>query len=114
MAKRFAAPRGPSQIPGPAWLAAEFRYTPPDGWTAPPGLLLSGWNANINIYLNGFLMGRYHPEGPQERFYLPEDRLRETNRLVLFCNAFGSPVKVGSAEISPFYMVKEGTIEIRF
>jgi len=102
------------EIPVPVWLAAEFKYNPPTGWTAPAGLRLSGWNANINIFLNGFLIGRYHPEGPQERFYLPEDHLLETNRLVLFCNAFGSPVKVGAAEISPYYIVKEGTLEIRF
>ena len=102
------------ELPSPVWLSAEFRYNPPHGWTAPPGLRLSGWNARINIYLNGLLVGRYHPEGPQERFYLPEDRLQETNRLVLFCNAFGKPVRTGSAEISTYYMVKEGTIEIRF
>ncbi len=102
------------EITGPAWLAAEFRHKPIPGWTAPLGLRLSGWNAKINIYLNGFLIGRYHPEGPQERFYLPEDHLSENNRIVLLCNAFGKAVKIGKAEIEPYYVVKDSTLEIRF
>ena len=102
------------ELPEQTWLAAAFTYEPPKGWTAPVGLYLSGWNANINIYLNGFLVGRYHPEGPQERFYLPEDRIGGNNRLVLFCHGFGKQVKIGSAEIFPYYMVKEGMLEIRF
>lgn len=99
--------------PSRCWIAAEFDYLPTPGWTAPIGLRLTGWNAGILIYINGFLAGRYHPEGPQEMFYLPEDRLRDRNRLVLFCNAHNAPVRVGIAEIQPYYAVKEGVLEVK-
>ncbi len=98
--------------PPRSWLAAEFDFHPEPGWTAPLGLRLSGWNAGILVYLNGFLTGRYHPEGPQDVFYLPEDRLRERNRLVLFCNAHDAPVRVGTAIPAPYYTAREGTLEV--
>ncbi|MHB9029426.1 MAG: hypothetical protein ACYC9O_11720, partial [Candidatus Latescibacterota bacterium] len=102
-------PEAPSRV----WLAAEFEHHPTPGWTEPLGLRLSGWNAKTLIYLNGFLAGRYHPEGPQEVFYLPGDRLRERNRLVLFCNAHDAPAQVGEAEVKPYCMVKESVLEVR-
>jgi hypothetical protein len=102
-------PDAPSRV----WLAAEFDYGPEPGWTMPLGLRLSGWNAKMLLYLNGFLIGRYHPEGPQEVFYLPEDRLRERNRLVLFCNAHAASVQIGEAEIEPYCSVKESVLEVK-
>ena len=98
----------------PVWLTAAFETADLKNWTAPLGLTLKDWNAKILIYLNGFLAGRYHPQGPQEVFYLPEDHLKKHNRITLFCNAHGDPVKIGSAEISPYYMVKEGILEVGF
>ncbi len=101
-------------LPSRVWLGAEFDYDPPAGWTAPPGLVLSGWNAKVLVYLNGALIGRYHPEGPQEVFYLPEDLLRERNRIVLFANSHGEPLRPGRASVEPYYAVKNDTLEVRF
>ncbi len=101
-----------SEAPSRVWLAAEFEHHPDPAWTMPLGLRLSGWNAKTLIYLNGFLAGRYHPEGPQEVFYLPEDHLRERNRIALFCNAHDKPVRIAEAEVMPYYMVKESELEI--
>ncbi len=95
------------------WLAAEFPYRPTPGWTMPLGLRLEGWNAKTLIYLNGFLVGRYHPEGPQEVFYLPEDRLRDRNSLVLFCNSHDAPLRTGVAEVRPYCVIRESVLEVR-
>ena len=67
----------------------------------------------MQVWCNGRLLGRYHLEGPQDRFYLPEDYLKPKNRLVLFSNAHEAPVIIGEAEISPYFTAKEGTVRIR-
>lgn len=103
-----------TELPSRVWLGAEFTYDPPAGWTAPPGLVLSGWNAKVLVYLNGALIGRYHPEGPQEAFYFPDDLLGAKNRIVLFANSHGEPLRIGTAAVKPYYAVKNDTLEVRF
>ena len=101
-------------VSNPVWLGAEFTHEPSPGWTAPLYLELQDWEAKILIYLNGILVGRYHPDGPQERYYLPKDYLRRDNRITLFCNSHAISMKIGKAVIYPYYQVKEGMLEISF
>ncbi|MFA6472557.1 MAG: hypothetical protein WCU00_10995, partial [Candidatus Latescibacterota bacterium] len=97
-----------------SWLGFDFTHEPEPGWTAPLCLELNNWDAKILVYLNGILVGRYHPDGPQEKFYLPNDYLEKNNRIVLFCNSHNKTIKIGKASIYPYYKVKEGMLEIRF
>jgi hypothetical protein len=47
------------------------------------GLVIEGYSY-ANIYLNGYLIGRYWREaGPQKKFYLPEGILKEKNNLAI-------------------------------
>jgi beta-galactosidase len=101
-------------IPNFSWLGFSFTHEPNPGWTEPLCLELNEWDAKILIYLNGILIGRSHPDGPQERFYLPGDYMKKENRIVLFCNSHAKTLKVGKTSIYPYYQAKEGMLEIRF
>jgi len=79
----WTPPQGEGPIVGkdrPAWYVARFKYVPHD---AP--LFLNILSAKKgHIFLNGHNLGRFWNIGPQQRYYLPECWLEETNELMVF------------------------------
>lgn len=104
----------PVVAPGPVMFAASFNSENLSDWKAPIGLRFGGWNAKIQIWINDVLIGRYHPSGPQELFYIPDDVLKGKNQIVLVCNAFGDPVIPGSVNLEYIYAVRRSTLEVLF
>lgn len=55
-----------------------FELDIPDENPAPVGLVIPEAFSKANIYVNGYLMGRYwHEKGPQKKFYMPWGVLRK-------------------------------------
>jgi len=64
------------------------------------------------VYLNGHLVGRYHPAGPQTVFHLPAPWLRQHNQLALALDNGGCPCQVGSVAIVARFPVRRRRLEI--
>ncbi|MHA1728763.1 MAG: hypothetical protein ACTSWY_08535, partial [Promethearchaeota archaeon] len=69
----------------------------------------------INIYLNGFPIGRYWEVGPQFKFYLPEPLLKRENDLTMFVNTDGRRVIFDKKfEINSYQILKKIKIKVNF
>mgnify|MGYP001772759428 CR=1 FL=1 len=66
----------------PRTYRIEFTVKKPTDVNSPIYLNIRG-DALTLIYLNGMLIGRYYPSGPQEKYYLPEPYLRDVNEVTL-------------------------------
>jgi hypothetical protein len=76
------------------------------------GLALDGLSCKALVYLNGHLVGRYHPAGPQTVFHLPAPWLRQHNQLALALDNEGRPCQVGSVAIVARFPVRRRRLEI--
>ncbi|MGC8614861.1 MAG: glycoside hydrolase family 35 protein [Thermoprotei archaeon] len=98
----------PISISDPKEISFSFSTRKLDNVNAPVYLELRG-DAFAFIYLNGKLVGKYFPMGPQERFYLPEPYLRQENEVSLLC----VPTKQSSrVEFKVGYYYKTKLIDI--
>lgn len=94
------------------WLRKHFEWTPPSGWEIPLGLALEGLNCKALIYLNGQLVGRHSPAGPQTVFLLPAPWLRQHNQIALALDAEGQRCQVDSIGIVARFPVRRRRLEI--
>ncbi|MCA1596299.1 MAG: beta galactosidase jelly roll domain-containing protein [Chloroflexi bacterium] len=92
---------------GVNWFRSRFRLPDTRGWDVPWSLNIAA-SGNCQVWLNGHLVGRYFPEGPQNRFYLPSSWLSPggtDNSLVLVVrptgNGAAAPV-IDSLEVAPY------------
>ncbi len=105
---------------GITWYRGVFTLPSKQGWVLPWYLHLES-TGNVQIWINGRLLGRYFAKGPQTDFYLPDGWLTRNgpNTLTLVLRPTGNgernPV-VSDAYVSAYsqYVVQEHRLEIRF
>ncbi len=66
---------------GIRWYRTSFKVQQIKNWIAPLYIHVES-TGNLQIWLNGSLLGLYFDVGPQNDFYIPEGWLREKNTLV--------------------------------
>ena len=92
---------------GVNWYRSTFRLPDTSGWQAPWGLDIQATGV-AQIWINGHLAGRYFPQGPQRRFYLPACWLNSgVNSLVLTLRPAGKgdsapALAIQSLTVSPY------------
>jgi hypothetical protein len=94
------------------WLRKKFEWAAPADWESPLGLALSGLDCKSLIYLNGHLVGRYNPAGPQTVFHLPAPWLKEENQLALALDTQGHPCQVSSVSTLVRFPVRRRQLKI--
>jgi len=94
------------------WLRKKFEWSTPADWEIPVGLALDDLSCKALVYLNGHLVGRYNPAGPQTVFHLPAPWLRQHNQLALALDTEGRPCQVGSVAIVARFPVRRRRLEI--
>ncbi|MDD5067017.1 MAG: beta-galactosidase [bacterium] len=76
------------------WLRRWFNFHREKGWDLSLYLNIPRLKDRCLIYVNGFLLGKYEDIGPQHKFYIPENLLKEKNLLTLVLEGPGfHPVK---------------------
>ncbi len=75
---------------GVRWYRTWFKVPRIKHWTIPRRLHIES-SGDLQIWLNGKLLGRYYAVGPQKDFYLPEDWLKiaAKNSLVIVMRPSG-------------------------
>jgi hypothetical protein len=105
-----------------AWYRGEFTLPNREGWIIPWRLHVES-TGNMQIWLNGRLLGRYFSEGPQKDFYLPGSpgwlsaKGKNTIALVLRPSSNGIvPPSIKSLYVAPYddYVAQEHTLNITF
>jgi beta-galactosidase len=100
---------------GVAWYRKRFRFEPQKKYVAPVKLVLEGVSSKCQIYLNGFLVGRYMDVGPQKEFYLPEPLLKEENILAIAVESCGKEGGItGRVFIDSYYAVEKLNVSFEF
>ena len=100
------------------WYRGTFVLPSRKGWVIPWRLHLFA-TGNMQIWLNGRLLGRYFAGGPQHDFYLPPGWMKQSDRnsLVLVLRPGGnSTSSIKDAYILPYedFCVKKHSMEIIF
>jgi beta-galactosidase len=96
---------------GVFWLRKKFEWATLADWEIPVGLALDGLSCKALVYLNGHLVGRYSPAGPQTVFHLPAPWLRQHNQLALALDNGGRPCQMGSVAIVARFPVRRRRLE---
>jgi hypothetical protein len=107
---------GPDEI---TWCRAQFHLPDTKGWDVRWSLEMQA-ACNAQIWVNGVLVGRFFPEGPQTRFYLPSCWLKvgeEPNSLVIVMRPSKdgtTPPSIASLKVSAYteYSPKVDRMEI--
>jgi hypothetical protein len=94
------------------WFRKGFVWDPPSDWELPLGLVLKGLDCKALIYLNGHLVGRYRPAGPQTTFHLPAPLLGRENLLALAVDTEGRPCRLEAVSLAPQFPVRRRRLEI--
>jgi beta-galactosidase len=103
------------EFDGVAWYRKRFSFKPHEKYVAPLKLVLEGVSSKCQIWLNGFLVGRYMDIGPQKEFYLPEPLLKEDNILALAVESCGKEGGItGKVFIDSYYAVEKLNISFEF
>ena len=102
------------------WYRGEFSLPEHKDWVIPWRLHIES-SGNIQIWLNGRLLGRYFAAGPQTDFDLPDGWLNtgEMNRVAFVLRPSGSGTalpRMNSAYVAPYedYVVQKHTLEVKF
>lgn len=91
------------------WLRRWFIYKKAKNWKAPLYLEIEKLKDRCLIYVNGFLLGKYEDIGPQHKFYIPENLLKEKNLLAIIIEGPGfHPVKQFGFQPPKFKEIKLG------
>jgi beta-galactosidase/beta-glucuronidase len=101
------------------WSRAKFNLPDTKGWDVQWSLEMQA-TCSAQIWLNGILVGRFFPEGPQTQFYLPGCWLKngaEQNTLVLVMRPSkdgSTPPKLQSLRVAAYteYSPKVDRMEI--
>ena len=117
--KTLSKPDGSGPANGIRWYRTWFTVPSYKNWEVPWHLHLES-TGNLQIWLNGKLLGRYYAVGPQENFYLPKGWLKigEKNSLVLVMRPSGKgnvrPV-LKEFSVSPYseYVVQKHELIIK-
>ncbi|HIH97918.1 MAG TPA: hypothetical protein HA346_02800 [Thermoplasmata archaeon] len=107
-------PHTPSNQPCTGWYRAQFELSIPDDLSLPLGVIIEGAHSKANVYLNGYLLGRYWNEkGPQHKFYLPERILNTRGKNVLTIEVWnrGEDAGLGKVYLEPFQLTQKIKIE---
>lgn len=94
------------------WLRKKFHWTIYEGWDVPIGLSLKELNCKALVYLNGHLVGRYHPLGPQTVFLLPAPWVKGDNQLALALDTECRPCRIGEVAVLSRFPVRRRHLEI--
>jgi hypothetical protein len=98
---------------GTWWLRRRFSWSEPAGWEVPLGLVLEGMNCKAQVYLNGHLVGRHSPAGPQTVFHLPAPWLEAENQLALALDTEGRACHVGRIALAAQFPVRRRRLQIQ-
>lgn len=103
---------------GITWYRTSFTIPSYKDWIVPWRLHIES-TGDLQIWLNGKLVGRYFAVGPQEDFYLPDGWLKtaQRNSLVLVMRSSGNgeiAPKLKKVEASPYtgYVVRKNMLEV--
>lgn len=105
------------------WFRRWFSYSLQKGWVSPVYLNITELRDRCLIYINGELIGKYENIGPQHKFYIPENMLREKNLITLLIEGPGfHPVKqfgfipayFKEPELGCYYNAKNVEMELTF
>jgi len=105
------------------WMRRKFKMIKKDDWVAPLYIQINECHDRCLIYVNGSLLGKYEEVGPQHRFYIPENYLKEENLLCLVVEGPGFhpvkgfgflPPKITEPEIGFFYEAKKIKVEVNY
>jgi hypothetical protein len=96
------------------WLRTTFDLDLPDGWVVPLALRIEGFEKKVNMYLNGYFLGRYRSEGPQEKFYMPEPWLKSSNnQLTLMVDGSQAGLQLGELALESYPLKKQLQIDLQ-
>ncbi len=104
---------------GVTWYRGRFTLPSNRGWVIPWRLHIES-TGNMQIWINGKLLGRFYAEGPQSDFYLPDGWLNKngSNSVTSVLRPTGNGEKapaIRSAYVAPYYeyMVQRHQLEIK-
>ena len=105
---------------GIIWYRGNFTLPSHKGWIIPWRLHIES-TGNMQIWLNGRLLGRYFAEGPQKDFYLPDGWLNgaKKNQITFVSRPSGNAAmtpRITAAYVAPYedYVVQNHTLIINF
>jgi len=105
---------------GIVWYRGGFTLPDHAGWIIPQRMHIES-TGNLQVWLNGRLLGRYFAEGPQRDFDLPDGWLKANGKntvaFVLRPTGSGKVVAtIKSAYVAPYdeYVVQKHDMEVRF
>jgi hypothetical protein len=101
-----------------SWYRGRFVLPSHKGWTVPWRLHVES-TGNMQIWLNGKLLGRYFAEGPQKDFYFPDGWLNKSgeNQLAFVLRPSGDGAvapRIIAAYVAPAgdYVVQDHTLKV--
>lgn len=95
------------------WLRKEVKIDKPQGLMAPVYLEMIDWHTKARIYFNEFPLGLYHEIGPQTKFYIPDEYIKEKNILTICLDGYGKYPEIGKINFGSYYRALSIEIKIR-
>ncbi|RLF23883.1 MAG: hypothetical protein DRN15_04760 [Thermoprotei archaeon] len=95
------------------WIRGKAHVKVKDKIRAPLGLRIEA-SSRCLIFFNGKLIGRYVPEGPQSKFYIPEPLIKEENDIVLMIQDIGRDPLLQSVDVEPYFIHRTCSMKIEF
>lgn len=104
------------------WLRRSFSFKKNKDWDMAMYIDIKECHDRCLIYVNGFLLGKYEQVGPQHKFYIPENLLKQENVLILVIEGPGFhpvkqfgflPPKFTEPELSFFYEAKKVKVDMK-
>ncbi len=105
------------------WLRRNFTLKKEAKWDTPLYVNIKECFDRCLIYINGFLVGKYEEVGPQHKFYIPENLLKERNLLTFVIEGPGIhpvkgfgfvPPKLVEPELGFYYEAKDIEVKVKF
>ena len=101
---------------GIKWFRTWFKVQQNKNWITPLNIHVEA-TGNLQIWLNGRLLGLYFNVGPQSNFYIPEGWLKEKNSLVFVMRPgrkLNNPTKLKDFSIQYYndYVVQKHELKI--
>ena len=92
-------------------IKGKFKIEIPKALVAPLKLYINSDSRGL-IFINGKLIGRYVPEGPQNEFYIPEPLIRKENEFMIILFNLGDKITLHDLKIKPHYVHE--TVKMEF